>query len=71
MKASALRRDLVEQLEEEAKNTDLLVIGASNQLRLSRMVYGSIPDLVVNRVSCPVLVMHKHHRLGFMARLRT
>ena len=49
--------DVVRAVEEQAKDRDLVVIGASNDWRQEEYLSGSIPDKIANRVPCSALMV--------------
>jgi len=47
----------------EAKNHDLIILSASEHLRLSESIFGHVEDKVINNVECSVLItQHKRSR---------
>ena len=49
--------DVVKAVEEQARDRDLVVIGASNDWRQEEYLSGSIPDKIANRVTCSALMV--------------
>tara|TARA_Y100001978_G_scaffold114011_1_gene101660 strand:+ start:340 stop:1620 length:1281 start_codon:yes stop_codon:yes gene_type:complete len=49
--------DVVRAVEEQARDRDLVVIGASNDWRQEEYLSGSIPDKIANRVPCSALMV--------------
>lgn len=61
--------DVVEGLIEATLGHDLLVIGASNEPRFRRTVFGRIPDRVARQADVSVLVTRDPERPGPLARV--
>ena len=61
-------------IEERRDELDLVVIGASRESRIRRVLFGSIPDLVADRAPCSVLMAHRylapHWSVGFADRFK-
>jgi len=53
---------------------DLVVIGASHESRIRQVLFGSIPDLVADRATCSVLMVHRylppHWSVGIADRIK-
>ncbi len=56
-------------VDEAAQGYDLLIIGASEEWFLRNWLFGSIPDVVAEQVSCSVLLVRKHEPAS-VSRLR-
>lgn len=46
--------------EARKEKCDLIIIGASEEWRLKKFLFGSIPDYVANKALCSVLMVKKH-----------
>ena len=46
----------------ESEDVDLIVLGTHGRTGLSRLLMGSVAEVVVRRAPCPVLVMKQPHR---------
>lgn len=44
----------------DAKEYDLIIIGASNEWRLRNVLFGSIPDILADHASCSVLMVRRY-----------
>ncbi|MFA6110761.1 MAG: PTS sugar transporter subunit IIA [Candidatus Latescibacterota bacterium] len=49
--------EVVEPILERARDSDLVILGASNDWRQDEYLAGSIPDEIANRVGCSVLMV--------------
>ena len=52
----------------ESKNHDLLVIGATNETRFHRLLFGSVPEIIAKH--CPNTVLMMKRKLGIPPWLR-
>lgn len=50
--------------ETEEGGYDLLIVGASDERTVSSLLFGTIPDAVVERTHCPVLVVRATDAIG-------
>ncbi|TVP57522.1 MAG: amino acid permease [Gemmatimonadales bacterium] len=61
-------------IESRSDDLDLVVIGASRESRIRRVLFGSIPDLMADRAPCSVLMVHRymppHWSLGIADRFK-
>ncbi|MCB0078859.1 MAG: amino acid permease [Anaerolineales bacterium] len=48
------------QAQIQAQNYDLLIIGASRESTLRRVLFGSIPDIVADNANCSVLMVRRY-----------
>ena len=51
-----------QQVVEEAKNYDLVVLGASSEWRLTQFAFGPMQDQIARRTDVPTLMVRKVRR---------
>jgi nucleotide-binding universal stress UspA family protein len=64
-------RNIVDTVVEEAKNYDLLVLGASTEWRLTQFAFGPMQDQIARRTETPTLMVRKVRRKEVRAPLRS
>jgi amino acid transporter/nucleotide-binding universal stress UspA family protein len=55
-------RNIVDTVVEEAKNYDLLAVGASSEWRLTQFAFGPMQDQIARRTETPMLMVRKVRR---------
>src|SRR5712691_1605839 len=55
-------RNIVDAVVEEAKNYDLVVLGASSEWRLTQFAFGPMQDQIARRTDVPILMVRKVRR---------
>src|SRR5207247_3551020 len=55
-------RNIVDTVVDEAKNYDLLVLGASTEWRLTQFAFGPMQDQIARRTETPTLMVRKVRR---------
>ena len=56
---------VIDGIVEEAADYDLVIIGASLESSIDKLLFGNIPEAVVQRSQVPVMIMRQpHHRLS-------
>src|SRR2546426_36212 len=64
-------RNIVDTVVDEAKNYDLLVLGASTEWRLTQFAFGPMQDQIARRTETPTLMVRKVRRQEVRAPLRS
>ncbi|MCI4371070.1 MAG: universal stress protein, partial [Thermoplasmata archaeon] len=64
-------RNIVDAVVDEAKNYDLLAIGASSEWRLTQFAFGPMQDQIARRTETPILMVRKVRRKEEPVLIRT
>jgi len=64
-------RNIVDTVVDEAKNYDLLVLGASTEWRLTQFAFGPMQDQIARRTETPTLMVRKVRRQEVRGPLRS